>query len=569
MYEKHFGFLDLPFRVTPEPVYFYTNPNYREALATLYYGIEARKGFIVITGEVGTGKTTLLKIFMGTAEPLIHTAFVYNPTLSFTELLRFILDELAIPHSTDDKSDLMEQLNGYLLDQLKKGQFVALLLDEAQSLTDGLLEELRLLSNFETYKAKLIQIVLMGQPELEQRLEQPNLRQLKQRIALRCRLAPLKNEEVRHYIGHRLATAGYKGTDLFERKAIERITFYSSGIPRLINVICDSALLIAYGGSKHKVSAEMIEEVARDLKLVAAPQIEKPVLRSDFPKSSEDLKKDNMRRAESGTKQLPAARGVDKNVARLATAILLVLLLVSAGGTALYYQRSKDYLSQAAGGIKDRYLQSKDSLSNAAVAARHFVDTYWDNLQRVNLIPESSNRESSPDNAPKIIPEKPADSNALQTAAPQPPIIEKQKDDLAPVPKKNEIARSEAPKSEGVRADKPANAGPTSDRTESAKPQRSERRQYSETEKPAERDSLKSANARRFFRGHFEVVEESVVVARPQRDATVVVTLTPGAWIRVEEQVGNYLRIRSLNDPEVRGYVHIDNAVLDYIGFTY
>lgn len=568
MYEKYFGFVDLPFRVTPEPAYFYSNPIYREALATLHYGIEARKGFIVITGEVGTGKTTLLKVFMSSAESVIHTAFVYNPTLSFTELLRFILNDLEIPHSTDDKIALMERLNEYLLDQLKKGQFVALLLDEAQRLSAALLEELRLLSNFETHKAKLIQIVLMGQPELEQRLDEPGLRQLKQRVALRCRLAPLKSDEVQHYIGHRLATAGYKGTELFERKAVERITFYSTGIPRLINVICDSALLIAYAASKHKVSAEMIEEVARDLKLAVAPQIEMPVLTPQFPKSSEDRQKDKIRRSKSGMHQTSAALHVGRIVARLTIGILLVLV-VGAAGSAFYYERSRNYLSQAAVGMKERYLPSKDSLTSAAAAVKQFVDSHWDNLQQVRLIPESWNRQISPDNGPKLIPEKPADSDALQTAAPQPPVIKNQQDDSAPVPKKNQPARSEALKSDGVRAERPASVAPTVDRTERVNPQRSERRQYSQTENPAELDSLRSANTRRFFRGHFEVVRESVVVARPRRDATVVVTLTPGAWVRVEEQVGNYLRIRSLNDPWVRGYVHIDNAFLDYIGFTY
>src|SRR5919108_1090332 len=268
MYEQYFGLLSLPFRVTPDPRVFYSNSSYEEAFATLRYGIEGRKGFIVVSGEVGTGKTTLLKIFMRSAESIIHTAYVFNPKLSFTELLRFILHDLGITTSAGDNFTLIKHLNDYLIRQYESDQIVALLLDEAQNLSTDLLEELRLLSNLETDDDKLIQIVLMGQPELEQRLEQPEFRQLKHRVALRCGLPPAQAVEVRHYIDLRLKTAGYKDKELFDHAAVERITRYSAGIPRLINVICDNALLLAYALSKKKVSAELIEEAARDLKLV-------------------------------------------------------------------------------------------------------------------------------------------------------------------------------------------------------------------------------------------------------------------------------------------------------------
>src|SRR6266496_4536285 len=238
MYTEHFGFSDVPFSVTPDPRFFYANPLYHEAFASLRYGIESRKGFVVITGEVGTGKTTLLKIFMHSVESTIHTAFIFNPKLSFTELLRFILNDLGISNSAEDRLTLMGRLNDYLIEQLKKDHIVALLVDEAQDLSDELLEELRLLSNLESDRSRLIQVVLMGQPEFERRLDQPELRQLKQRIALRCRLTPLPSDEVGSYINYRLKTAGYQGKELFEAKAVERISLHSQGIPRLINVIC-------------------------------------------------------------------------------------------------------------------------------------------------------------------------------------------------------------------------------------------------------------------------------------------------------------------------------------------
>ncbi len=282
MYEKHFGFVELPFNVSPDPRFFYTNPVYREALVTLHYGIETRKGFVIITGEAGTGKTTLLRMLMHNLDSAIHTAFIFNPRLSFTALLRFILSDLGVASSAKDRLKLTEQLNSHLIEQLKKGHTVALLVDEAQALSDEILEELRLLSNLETDREKLIQIVLMGQPELEHKLDQPELRQLKQRVTLRCRLLPLSQPEVGLYIASRLKTAGYEGKELFVPEAVEQITRYSNGIPRLVNVICDNALVIASAASKKHVSAEMIEEAAGDLKLTGQPQVKAEAATTNF-----------------------------------------------------------------------------------------------------------------------------------------------------------------------------------------------------------------------------------------------------------------------------------------------
>ncbi|HEY6366212.1 MAG TPA: AAA family ATPase [Candidatus Binatia bacterium] len=281
MYEKYFGFVELPFSVSPDPRFFYSNPVYREALVTLRYGIEARKGFVIITGEAGTGKTTLLRMVGHNLDSAIHTAFIFNPRLSFTALLRFILSDLGVASSAKDRLKLTEQLNGHLTEQLRKGQTVALLVDEAQALSDELLEELRLLSNLETDREKLIQIVLIGQPELEHKLDEPDLRQLKQRVTLRCRLLPLSQHEVGLYIASRLKTAGYEGQELFVPEAVRKITRYSNGIPRLVNVICDNALVIAFAASKKQVSAEMIEEAARDLKLTGQPQVQAEAATTD------------------------------------------------------------------------------------------------------------------------------------------------------------------------------------------------------------------------------------------------------------------------------------------------
>jgi general secretion pathway protein A len=281
MYNSYFGFLESPFSVTPDPRFFYTNPIYQEAYAIPRYGIEAKKGFIVVTGEVGTGKTTLLRKLMRNLEDTVHSVFIFNTDLSFPELLQLILHDLGLAPKEASKVTMLQELNDYLIKQLKQGHTVATLIDEAQNLSDDALENLRLLSNLETDQEKLLQIVLMGQPELEAKLDQPKLRQLKQRVALQCRLAPLKDEEVGPYIDFRLSAVGYEDKDLFHPDAIQQIAFYSKGIPRLMNIICDNALLCAYARSKKIVSADIIKEVARDLRVGSEVQVTPAVSKTE------------------------------------------------------------------------------------------------------------------------------------------------------------------------------------------------------------------------------------------------------------------------------------------------
>jgi type II secretory pathway predicted ATPase ExeA len=290
MYNGYFGFLESPFSVTPDPRFFYTNPVYLEAYANLRYGIEAKKGFIAITGEVGTGKTTLLRKLMRSLDSSIHTVFIFNTEVSFNELLRLILLDLGLPAQGKDRLAMIDELNAYLIEQVKQGDIVCLLIDEVQNLRNESLEGLRLLSNLETDREKLLQIVLMGQPEFKAKLDQPNLRQLKQRIALQCEIAPLKDEEVASYIDFRLRAVGYEGQDLFDRESLQQIAFHSKGIPRLINVICDNALLIAFAASRKTVSANVISEVARDLRL--GSEAENTEVKSTFHVSASKAEKE-------------------------------------------------------------------------------------------------------------------------------------------------------------------------------------------------------------------------------------------------------------------------------------
>jgi type II secretory pathway predicted ATPase ExeA len=232
--------------------------------------VRERKGFAALTGEVGTGKTTLLRKLMDDLAGTARFVYFYNTNLNFDELLTFICEELNLrANSNEGRLGRIRVLNEFLLEQLRRGGTGVLLIDESQNLGSEVLEDLRLLSNLETGREKLLQIILAGQPELEETLERPELRQLKQRISIHCRLNCLKEREVAPLIAHRLAAAGCKRNDLFAPEALRKIAWYSKGIPRLINIICDNALLIAYATSQKTIAAGIVDEVAQDLQLTS------------------------------------------------------------------------------------------------------------------------------------------------------------------------------------------------------------------------------------------------------------------------------------------------------------
>jgi general secretion pathway protein A len=267
MYTSYFGFREKPFNVTPNPKFFYANTKNEEAYANLLYGIRERKGFMLLTGEVGTGKTTILQRLMQELESTVPFVFFYNTTLPFEDLLTYVCDELGLTIQGGGQLAKINALNAFLLDQLSKGSSAVLFVDEAQNLHTDVFENLRLLSNLETPREKLLQIILAGQPELDAKLNRTELRQLKQRVFSHSRLSSLSDDEVGAFIESRLRAVGYRRNDLFPRGTVSEIARYSKGTPRLINIICDNALLIAYAESQKKVTADVIKEVARDLRL--------------------------------------------------------------------------------------------------------------------------------------------------------------------------------------------------------------------------------------------------------------------------------------------------------------
>ena len=269
MYESFYGLKENPFNVTPDPQYIYFGENHREALAQLLYGVQEKKGFIVLTGEVGTGKTTLVhyllnKLNHGSMQT--KTAFLFNPKLTVNDFIEYILKDLGVQVQGGTKGEHLHLLHESLINSYKNGERVVLIIDEAQGLNPAMLEEIRLLSNLETAKSKLMQIILVGQPELDKTLSQQGFRQLRQRVNMRYHLPPLSEKETKEYIEKRLRIAGRKDA-IFTKRALKEIYRRSGGTPRLVNIICDNALLTGYAADQKVVGRKNIKEAAKDLHL--------------------------------------------------------------------------------------------------------------------------------------------------------------------------------------------------------------------------------------------------------------------------------------------------------------
>ncbi|MDR3764599.1 MAG: AAA family ATPase [Acidobacteriota bacterium] len=270
MYEKFYGFRQNPFRMSPDPSFYYATARHNEALANLTYGVLMQKGFIVLTGEVGTGKTLLVRCLLDTLyRSRVAHAYILNPLLSRDDLLNMILTDFGVREVKRTRGEMLQQFHEFLIQAYRRNEICALVIDEAQLLTPELLEEIRLMTNIETSKHKLLQIVLVGQPELDEMLDSPELRQVKQRVALRYHLEPISDMEMRGYIERRLEVAGAPGRllQIFPAPALARVLHYAHGIPRLVNTLCDSALVSGYGRQMASLTPQVVDEVANDLRL--------------------------------------------------------------------------------------------------------------------------------------------------------------------------------------------------------------------------------------------------------------------------------------------------------------
>jgi general secretion pathway protein A len=265
MYEEFYGLTAQPFSITPDPRYLFFSRGHREAFEHMLFGITQRKGFIQITGEVGAGKSTLCRAMIEQLRQGFMTALILNPVMTGIQLVRTILHEFGLEDRGNDRIQLLRRLNEFLLERLRLGQDVVLFVDEAQDMSDDLLEEIRLLSNLETDDRKLVQIVLIGQPELRRRLNRPGLRQLRQRITVRYHLGPIERGETEAYILHRLTIAGSNGRPTFSPAAIRAIHRHSRGVPRLINALCDKTLLAGYVEGKEELTWRQVRRAIRDL----------------------------------------------------------------------------------------------------------------------------------------------------------------------------------------------------------------------------------------------------------------------------------------------------------------
>jgi len=584
MYENYFGLREPPFNVTPDPRFFFANSCYNEAFATLRYGIAERKGFIVMTGEPGTGKTTLLKRLLSTLDRNVHTAWVFDPHLAFQELFRLTLADLGLrAEAGASRLSMLGQFYDYLVKQLGEDHIVALLIDEAQDLNDTILEELRLLSNLEASGVKLLQIVLIGQPELDARLDHVSLRQLKQRIALRSRIVPLASHEVGPYIEFRLTAAGYAGKPVFVDDTIEQIARYSKGTPRIINVICDNALLLAYAQSRKSVSADMIAETVADLRLgdLGADELPPVARLSDdeheyrwFQGASFDYAQDKLREASRLISHLarrdssapprnddsdtvsaprPVLNREPSGLKNRGTVDRPAAVHRAADPAAPASLTSTDWANRT----ESRWLGLTAAVATlVGVLALVEIFSYRAQFDYLAAVSEPLEKIKAavgpiPEQIRDVLMTRARSDDALRMASAESPseIDAKRASAVRSFPPRKPQAAGGLERNTkigGTAAEKTVPAPLPPGRTQALWGDDSEARRVPVPEK-----------------SRFEVVGNSFVRDEPSAESEIIATLRPGTKIRLIGKRGEYFRIRVSNGDPIRGYVHQEDAFFE------
>jgi general secretion pathway protein A len=359
--ESHFGFRESPFGVTPDPRFFYSHPIYLEGLAALVHGIETKKGCMLVTGDMGTGKTILLRKLMFLLDARVHFVFVSNTHLTSYGLTELMVESLGLSNREKNRSEMIQDLNNCLIEQLKTGRTVVLVIDEAQKVSDEALEGLCELSNLETDREKLLQVVLAGQPELLTKLNQSSLRRIKQRIAIHHRLFSLETtSEIDQYIRHRLQIAGYEGPDIFSKEAVEAIWHYSEGTPRSINILCDTALAMAYAANRKKVSPYMLMRAAGDVLLEQGSEATKiGAAEPGLPRGKTPAPRINRKRSQTSGGNASEIDGPEAVIIRLRPSDRVWLSRAAAKEPAVsiqFFERMAHAAAEAMGPIADRIL---------------------------------------------------------------------------------------------------------------------------------------------------------------------------------------------------------------------
>ncbi|HEX9454526.1 MAG TPA: AAA family ATPase [Candidatus Binatia bacterium] len=537
MYHGYFNLRESPFNLTPDPRFFFGNGPVQDALEALCQGIEQRKGFIVITGEAGTGKTTLLKRFIQSAAARVYTLGILDPHLTFVELLQCAFGTYGLPPCANDQVTMARQLERYLVEQLERDRVVTMLIDEAQDLDDALLERLGMLTDMERDGARLLQLVLVGQPSLDERLAMPLFNQLQQCVTLRSQLRPLTDGEIRGYVDHRLMAAGYSGEPIFSAPAIERIAAFSRGVPRLINVICDNALLTACAMAQPWVGAAFIDDVADELHLGPLPT---SAARWTLP-----------------AQQIPEAWGAAKPVGDYGVADI----------DALPGRRAGKYLPDSVAPMAVRSARPDDSPSG---------DVHWPGLLLgfaaltlvvaavVTVQPGKSSFQPVRANITRVIEAvtplpgqfyrllmtrgESADGNVTLSTHRQ--LAEVRPVWRAPDQPKAAVLDNQTTDVDGTHH----SAVKTSPRPQPVAPP---------TAAPHAPGERASANVTRTRPVEFVVVDNSFVRTQPAAEAEIIMALRPGTHIQLVNRRGDYLLVRAPKSGLNQGFVHKEDAFFE------